>query len=124
MLRWDLAAGDLWTDSWRIGGGSQCYPPWRQRPTYTSVARTRHLEVPSYATGLWVGHIRLIVIMLTLSVLTLSGDNSEFMVLSANTMRSDFRHKLANLIHIMGSSSGLSTRVRTWSIRCQTSTSG
>ena len=61
---------------------------------------------------------------MVLSVLTLSGDNNELMVLSANAMRSDFRHKLANLIHIMGSSSGVSTSVRTWSIRCQTSTSG
>lgn len=52
MPHWDLAAEDLWTNSWRIGGGTQDYPPWPRRPTYTSVARTRHLEVPSYATGL------------------------------------------------------------------------
>ena len=39
-------------------------------------------------------------------------------------MRSDFRQRLANLIHMAGSSSGLRTSVRTCRILCQTSTSG
>ena len=45
-------------------------------------------------------------------------------VFSARAIRSDLRQRFANLIHIAGSSSGLRTKARTWSIRCHTSTSG
>jgi hypothetical protein len=44
---------------------------------------------------------------------TRSGDSSELIVFSARAMRSDLRHKLANLIHMTGSSSGLRTNVLT-----------
>ena len=56
--------------------------------------------------------------------LTLSGHNKELIVFSARNMRSDLRHRLANLIHMTGSSSGDSTRARTCRMRCHTSTSG
>ena len=56
--------------------------------------------------------------------LTLSGDRSELIVFSANIIRSDFRHRFANLIHMTGSSSGFKTSALTCKIRCQVSTSG
>lgn len=54
----------------------------------------------------------------------LTGVNNELMVLSASIIRSDFRQRLANLIHMTVSSSGFKTSVRTCNIRCHTSTSG
>ena len=54
----------------------------------------------------------------------LTGESKELMVLSASTRRSDFRQRLANLIQVVLSSSGFSTKDRTCKIRCQTSTSG
>lgn len=47
------------------------------------------------------------------NVFTLSGLSSEEKVFSANAIRSDLRHKLANLIHMTGSSSGCDTSVLT-----------
>lgn len=47
------------------------------------------------------------------NVFTLSGLSNEEKVFSANAIRSDLRHKLANLIHMTGSSSGCDTSVLT-----------
>lgn len=57
--------------------------------------------------------LSMIVPLSMMPALTLSGERRELIVFSASAIRSFLRHRLANLIHITGSSSGFKTKVRT-----------